>query len=836
MSVDRYRCCDERRRTLLAATTAPPKVSGIDYIEVHAGATTAAPTEIHVVLVKPLKLPAAALTAANISLTGGVRFPAPAIDPAIVAQPGGGTVDRYVITVPGGQPTDFSTYRLAIVAGPGSATPPSFIDVRLAVVEFSFKSGCPSDFDCAPECDAPGDQVPPDPGFDYRVRDYQGFRRQMLDRLSELVPSFREDDPVDLTTTLVEAAAYRADQQSYRLDWVGTEAFLFTARSRTSLARHARLVDYPLSEGASARVFARFEFDIGGGVPDGTVLAASTPLLVRTDGLRDVVPAAEYRSLLAASPIVFETIGPLALWQWRNHIAFHTWSDEECRLAKGSTAATLVDGSGGGADALAAGDLLLLTETVSPTTGDRDDARPDRRHVVRLTRVTAASDVLSPPTQSLVTVEWGEQDALPFDLVIQSRVQDAVSSSPSIVCAEAAANIVLADHGASLPPTAMLGLPDADVEALRPTLSPPAPIDDEPWRPLLDRTDLARIEPVDLQAQPMLSANALARVDPARSSPAFALEDDFATWTARRDLLESGPFSRDFVVETAIDGRALVRFGDRINGLPPASGTVLVPRGRFGVGPIGTIGREALAHVVLPLAQQGASLAVTNPLPARGGAAPEHVTAIRIAAPQAFRRQERAVTAADYAETAKRHADAANADAIARWTGAWHTILVYVDRNGGAPLDDNFRRALLGHMERYRVMGFDVALRGAVAAPLDIELLVCATPDELRSAVATRVRDALRPSGGASRAPGFFHPDNFTFGTPLYLSRLIAAVMAVEGVHSVTPRKFQRLGRLPQTELADGVMRPGDFEVLQLEDDANFPERGRLVLAMGGGR
>lgn len=834
MNPDRYRCCDEQRRALLADASAPANVSGIDYIEVQAGNTTADPTTITVVLVKPLSLPAAALTGDNILLTGGVRFPAPKIDSVVVAQPGGASVERYVITVPGNQPTDFSTYRLAIVAGPGSTAPPLFIDVRLFAVDFSFKIGCPSDFDCAPECEGSGDDLPQDPIFDYRVRDYQGFRRQMLDRLSELVPGFREDDPVDFTTTLVEAAAYRVDQQSYRLDWVGTEASLFTARSRTSVARHARLVDYPLSEGASARVFARFEFIPGGGVPDGMPLAASTPVLVSTEGLSDVVPAEAYRTVLSLSPIVFETVGALPLWQWRNHIAIHTWGDDECRLPKGATAVTLVDTSGG-AGPLAAGDLLLLVETKSPETGDPDDARSDRRHVVRLTAVTTVSDVLN-PALALVTVEWAEQDALPFDLTIQSRVKDMLGSASSVVCAEAAANIMLADHGASLPPTSSLGLPPTDVEALRPVLTPAVPIDEEPWRPVLDRKDLSRIAPVDLQSLPMLNAHDLAGVDPAHCSPALALEDDFATWTARRDLLESGPFSRDFVVETTIDNRATARFGDSANGLPPAPGTVLVPRGRFGFGPGGNLGTGALAHVVLPLSQQGAKLSVTNPLPARGGTAPEVISAVRIAAPQAFRRQDRAVSEPDYAEVATRHPDVANAVATRRWTGAWQTMLVYVDRKGGVAVDKDFRRVLLTHMEHYRLMGFDVGLRGAVAAPLDIELLICAKPEELRSTVASRVRDALRPSGGSRGVPGFFHPDHFTFGSPLYLSRLVAAVMAVEGVQTVNVHKFQRLGMQTSNELADEVIRPADFEVLQLEDDPSFPEKGRLVLTMGGGR
>src|SRR5439155_1467889 len=237
---------------------------------------------------------------------------------------------------------------------------------------------------------------------------------------------------------------------------------------------NARLVDYPVGDGTSARVFARFQINPGGGVADGVTLAASTPLLVRTKGLEDVVAAGEYRHVLATSPVVFETAAPLQLWRWRNRIAFYMWSDDECRLAKGATAATLIDGSGGAG-------------------------------------------------------------------------------------------------------------PPADVEALRPTLSPPAPIADEAWRPVLDPAPLARIDPIDMQV-PERSATALARVDPARTSPWLALDDDFGTWTARRDLLESGPFSRDFVIETTIDGTAMVRFGDEVHGLSPAPGTVLVPRGRFGVG------------------------------------------------------------------------------------------------------------------------------------------------------------------------------------------------------------------------------------------------------------
>ena len=47
---------------------------------------------------------------------------------------------------------------------------------------------------------------------------------------------------------LVEALAYAADRVSYLQDAINTEAYIGTARSRISLRRHARLVDYQVAK------------------------------------------------------------------------------------------------------------------------------------------------------------------------------------------------------------------------------------------------------------------------------------------------------------------------------------------------------------------------------------------------------------------------------------------------------------------------------------------------------------------------------------------------------------------------------------------------------------
>jgi hypothetical protein len=83
---------------------------------------------------------------------------------------------------------------------------------------------------------------------------------------------------------------------------------------------------------------------------------------------------------------------------------------------------------------------------------------------------------------------------------------------------------------------------------------------------------------------------------------------------------------------------------------------------------------------------------------------------------------------------------------------------------------------------------------------------------------------------------GFFHPDNMTFGQGIYLSQVVAAAQAVEGVESVGVTRFERLYEGPNGEIAAGVLLLGPLEIARLDNDPGFPERGRLTLKLEGGR
>ena len=153
---------------------------------------------------------------------------------------------------------DWSTYVLHLLDDAGV---PDGFDEPLAQCPFSFTVDCPSDLDCA----APGTTTA-DPLSavvpDYLARDYDALRTRLLDRMSVLMPEWTDRSPADPAVMLAELFAYLGDRLAYWQDAVGTEAYLGTAIQRTSVRRHARLLDYRVHEGCSARVWLALTADV----------------------------------------------------------------------------------------------------------------------------------------------------------------------------------------------------------------------------------------------------------------------------------------------------------------------------------------------------------------------------------------------------------------------------------------------------------------------------------------------------------------------------------------------------------------------------------------------
>jgi predicted phage baseplate assembly protein len=224
-------------------------------------------------------------------------------------------------------------------------------------------------------------------------------------------------------------------------------------------------------------------------------------------------------------------------------------------------------------------------------------------------------------------------------------------------------------------------------------------------------------------------------------------------------------------------------------------------------------------------------------LPAQGGVDPETAEQIRRDAPEAFRTQERAVTPEDYADVSGQHADVQKASATFRWTGSWHSVFITADRRGGEPVDREFEQEILDHVERFRMAGYDLEVDGPRYVPLHLAMTVCVEPEHFRADVRAALMRIFSKGWLDDGRTALFHPDNFTFGQPVYLSEIYAAAQSVQGVSSVVIDRFQRLRapRDPQS-LEEGVLKLDRLEIARLDNDPNFPERGVLKLNIGGGK
>lgn len=830
-----YRCQNENRRRLVKTpldhngNPLPREFNGIDYLEVaSADQKTLRVFFLHNLPGQAGQVPASApkLEASNVIIEGGARVKGITVKTAEVF-----AAEPNVLVVTVDQRGDFSTYTLRMVASPTSQQPPNGFDTQLSAVEFSFKVDCPSEFDCEQKTECPP-AVLPEPELNYLAKDYASFRRLMLDRLSVIMPDWRERNPADVQIVLFELLAYVGDHLSYYQDAVATEAYLGTARRRTSVRRHARLLDYRMHDGCNARTWAFVEFSGA----SNKILPAGSALLTRGDDGESVFPADKLGEKLHPKanpkrnektpplPTVFETMHDLRLVSAHNRISFYTWGNDECCLPAGSTRATLLDE--GKLLSLRVGEVLIFEEVLSPITGLAADADLSRRCAVRLKEVSPSDDKLT--KKPLVEIAWHEADALPFPLCLTTRISDESGSAQLAEVSVARGNIVLADHGKTF---------------ANQSLQPPSPADAASYQPQLADVGISFAEKYDHNLAQQLPAARMLAQDPARALPAGAPEnrlhamslwDGDEVWMAQRELLNSDRFQADFVAEVERDGRVSLRFGDGLQGKLPTLDASFTATYRVGNGRAGNVGAEAIARIATDVA---GIRSVRNPLPATGGVEAETMEEVRQYAPQAFRVQERAVTESDYAEVTERHPQVQKAAASFRWTGSWYTVFVTIDRKGGLPIkkDPIFLREIRAHIERYRLAGYDLEINDPVFVPLEIKLQVCVKPGYFRSNVKESLLRAFSNRDLPNHQRGFFHPDNFTFGQPLYLSRIYQTAMAVAGVASVEIKLFKRLRQFAGNEIKTGVLTPQALEIIQLDNDPNFPENGRIEFETQGG-
>lgn len=820
-----YFCAQSQRRELVLQTAG---LNGIDYLEVLGDPGCG--DQLAVTFLKDAQ--ALDLAPDNVSITGGAPVAVTDIVPATAEDP-------TTVTVELSGTGDFSTYTFSLVAGQDISDPPPGLDPQLSTITFSFKAGCPTPADCLPSTCCPTASAAP-PDINYLAKDFGGFVQVMLDRLAVLTPTWTERHPADLGITIVEALAYAADHLSYQQDAVSTEAYIDTARSRISLRRHARLVNYLINEGCNARTFVYLAAAADGvPIPAGTQFYVGVPGLPSAAQANDTVAA----QLEQSTQPVFESLQNGVLYVAHNKIDFYTWGDGSCCLSQGATAATLA----GSYPQLAPGDVLIFEEVLGPQTGDPADANPAHRCAVCLTTVTltdyTGAPLQDPVNGQLITqIAWSSADALAFPLCISSTMEAETGPVAVDGVSVARGNIVPADHGVWVgPPDEDLGTvpaaPAAPVAGSGCSCTASSPVANPLPRfyPSLQRSPLTFSVAYDGTA----SAAAFLVPDSAAAAPNLALTDGNGNvWLPQKDLLSSGPFDRVFVPEIENDGTVFVRFGDGQYGMAADSGLNFSAQYRVGNGSAGNVGHDALGHAVLPagwLHPTTDIALVRNPLPGTGGIDPEDMQHIAQFAPFAYESQQRCVTEADYGQSASALPGVSEARGTLRWTGSWYTAFVSLEPTAPTvtpPLIDSTTTAL----NMLRMMGTDVAVEAAVIVGLQIVIEICVDPEHFRGDVYAALMQLFVSGNQCDGSTGILNPSNFSFGQTVYASPLIAAAQAVEGVLSASLVTFTRMDAPWIDGVTQGYLTMGRLDIPRCDNDPDHLDHGTFTLQMDGGK
>ena len=645
----------------------------------------------------------------------------------------------------------------------------------------------------------------------------------MLGRIAQLRPDWRERSPADLGVTLVEMLAYTADRLSYAQDAVATEAYLATARRRSSVRRHARLVDYRMHDGANARVWVHLETDADAVV----VNPATDRFLTRLTGFPPAITDPDrQRDAFNLAPQVFQPLHAQALFVLHNAMPFYNGATASAACARArrgrrwpGTSRTWWRATSWSSRSVSAR-APAAPPTPTPRCGTRCGSPPSK--AASTDEVTGAA---------ITEIRWAEEDALPFPFCISSRLDDSAGGGLATEVSHALGNIVLADHG--------LAIAGEDLGACPSRICMSSPAGGDPCgRSSRSRCPALPAGPAGGPGQPgrglrrggavglRRRASRPRRPPPGRHAARRHAPQPRATGGATGSAASRPPTIRTSWWRPKPTAARAIRFGDDRNGLRPTLGRLhrRLPRRQRQRR---QRRRGGIRHVVTGAARIDGACATRCRRPA--ASIPKAWTEVRQRAPVRLPPAGARRHPEDYAEVALRHPDVQRAAATFRWTGSGHTVFVTVDRFGGRAVDAGVRGGAAGlprAASAWRATTSRSTRRATCRSRSGCMVCVDARPLPLatsRAACSRAARAARLPDG----AHGLFHPDNLTLrpaGLPE--PRSMRRRDAVDGVESRRPRRSSGASGSADPAPARRRDRLGRLEIARLDNDPSFPERG----------
>ncbi len=242
-------------------------------------------------------------------------------------------------------------------------------------------------------------------------------------------------------------------------------------------------------------------------------------------------------------------------------------------------------------------------------------------------------------------------------------------------------------------------------------------------------------------------------------------------WHEVPSLYARGPTERVYTLGQTDDGETLVTFGDGVTGARLPSGALnVVARYRTGLG---LAGRMRAGQLETPLERPVGLRAVTNPLPADGGADPEPRDDARAAAPTTVRTFGRAIALADFEALATSSGLVARAYATWVWHRLEKAVHLTVAAAGGAAFSADALATLHAALTTARDPNRLLLLAGLVRVPLVVRAKLLRHPDFEADAVLSAARTALLSSFDFAHMP---------LGRAVHASDVYAVLQGATGV------------------------------------------------------
>ncbi len=287
----------------------------------------------------------------------------------------------------------------------------------------------------------------------------------------------------------------------------------------------------------------------------------------------------------------------------------------------------------------------------------------------------------------------------------------------------------------------------------------------------------------------------LAAATPAGAKSTLQVRVDDVLWHGAESLAGLEPVDRSYITNTDDDGKTSVIFGNGEHGsrLPTAVENVKAVY-RSGIGKPGNVRAGQISLLAKrPLGVK----AVTNPLPATGGADRENRDQARRNVPLAVLALDRLVSVQDYADFARTFTGIGKARASRLTDGRRQVVFITIAGAEDIPIDCNsdLYINLLSALYKFGDPHLIVRLKIRELLLLLISARVKVKPDFLWDNVEPLIRAELLDA---------FSFERRDLGQDVLLSEVISAIQGVRGVDYVD---VDYIAGIPEKKLFDGVRR-----------------------------